>query len=382
MSEDERRKQGTTKVGEHLAEAIASDLNIPVIVINPENADNLFGIAKQLQGIEKIYSQQELYTEVSGFLGSMTFLLSKSDEERKQRIEYFLKSLQTEKSYEARVILPGVIDLPIGTKIGPLEIVEPNLDETLEEHLKYLEDKEKVYLQGRSHGQILFKEYASFNVVDVLYKKLELPIALLSLLFGFDLDVRDCSGLIRSPDTSMTHFLQPHSEIRGWCRYFPDIHANELEKLSRISVDKKPSQLVKKVLQSIQIYGLSRLSRRPEIRFLFLISSFESLLLTKSDRDYLGKKLSEKTAFLLENNYEKRLKLYRLMKGFYGKRSDLVHSGKTDTTEAEVWTLDGIFRALVFRVVELSEQYTKMEQRARDNEKEGIEDYINELKFS
>lgn len=189
-------------------------------------------------------------------------------------------------------------------------------------------------------------------------------------------------GIIKSPDVTTTHFLKPEREIRGWSRYSPKVSEKHLEKLSEISVDKKPNRLNQKILQAIYVYGLSRLSRKAEIRFLFLISSFESLLLTENDRDYLGKKISEKTAFLLESDYEKRLELYKLMKNYYGKRSSLIHSGKAKISDSEVRFLEHIFRAVVLKLLELGMSYTKMEQKATSKEQEGVEDYINKLKFS
>ncbi len=108
------------------------------------------------------------------------------------------------------------------------------------------------------------------------------------------MDPRDCPGLIRSPDIQTTAYLSPQKEIIGWSKYRPDIYKDYLDLLSSISIKSKPNKISKKILQALRVYGLSRLSYKPEIRFLLLISSFEALLLTKNDRDYLGKKLSEK----------------------------------------------------------------------------------------
>ena len=51
----------------------------------------------------------------------------KDEAEAKERIREFLESLEKEKSYEATIILPCVIGLPIGTKIGSFEIVEQKI---------------------------------------------------------------------------------------------------------------------------------------------------------------------------------------------------------------------------------------------------------------
>ena len=113
-----------------------------------------------------------------------------------------------------------------------------------------------------------------------------------------------------------------------------------------------------------------------------LISSFESLLLTENDRDYLGKKLSEKVSFLIESEYQRRIDLYRLMKKLYGQRSALIHRGNLKISDTDVRNLENTFKAVVFQILALSKKYTKMEQKSHNKDKEGIEDYINKLKFS
>ena len=379
----ERRKQTDLMLLRHVAEIVSKNLNIPFFIIDPDIVNKVFEEVKQLPKIEEKYSQKDLYAEVSDFVSKITVNKLKSEEEFHKLIEKFITSLDKEKSYEAIIILPGVFDIPIGTQIGILEIVEQKIDDPIvNEYLENLKDKKRVILDNRSQAKILFKAYTSIYVTDVLFKNLELPFAILSLILDFDLDARDCAGYIKSPDISSIYFIEPQNEIRGWTRYHPKFMAEYFENLSKISLNKRPNSLEQKVLQAIQVYGLSRLSHKPEIRFIFLVSSFESLLLTEDDRDYLGKKLSEKTAFLLENTYEKRLDLYKIMKRLYGKRSSLIHNGKTNISDAEIKKLEGLFRILVFRILELNKIYSKMEQKSQDKDREGIEDYINMLKFS
>ena len=182
---------------------------------------------------------------------------------------------------------------------------------------------------------------------------------------------------------NIIQFLSPQGHF-GWSN-FPKKHFEKyLDILSNITQKSYSTKLEKKILQSLQIYGLSRVTKQIEIRFLLMISAFESLLLTKNDRDYLGKKLSEKTAFLIEEKHNERLYLYKLMKDYYGKRSSLVHGGKNKIDKSDERTVNEIFEILIFKLLELSKKYDKMEQKYsnRPEEKEGIEDLINEYKFS
>jgi hypothetical protein len=56
--------------------------------------------------------------------------------------------------------------------------------------------------------------------------------------------------------------------------------------------------------------------------------------------------------------------------------------GKTEVSDSEVRTLQNLFRAATYRILELGKEYGKMEQKSHEKDKEGIEDYINKLKFS
>lgn len=380
---DEKLKQMGERIQNEIAETISASLNMPVFSISQEAIQKLVDEVKKLPKIEDKYSPSELHEEVASFLSQGIVFRPKTESEARERIEKFLTTLKKEKTYEATIILPSVIGLPIGTKIGSLEIVEPNIDDKhLIEYLEFQKEHNQVFVEGRSQAKVVFKAYTSTKATNVLYKLLELPFAIISLLLDFDLNPRDCAGNLKSPDITTTYFLEPQRKIFGWSRYHSKYLDEHLERLSKISIAKNPSRLQKKILQALQVYGLSRFSQKGEIRFLFLISAFESLLLTENDKDYLGKKISEKTAFLLENEYEKRLQLYKQMKSFYGKRSGLVHSGKTEISDSEVRTLDDIFRVTSFKLLELSMSYSKMEQRTKDNEPEGVEDLINKLKFS
>jgi hypothetical protein len=381
---EEDKNQLEIKLRTEIAESLSKSLNIPVFVINPEAVNKILeGVKQEIPDIEKKYSSHELHEEVSSFVSKFTVMRPKDEAETEKRIKDFLEALEKEKPYEAFIILPSVIGVPVGTKIGSLEIVEQEIDDKhFLEFLNHHKEHKRLYIDGRTQAKVSFSAYTTVDVTKVLYKILELPFAILSLILDTDLDARDCVGMVKSPDVSLIYYLEPQRESRGWSKYRGMYFDEYLERLSKISIDKKPTSLQKKILQALQVYGLSRLSQKAEIRFLFLVSSFESLLLTENDRDYLGKKISEKTAFLLEKDYEKRLKLYKQMKSSYGKRSGLVHSGKTQISDSDVRNLESIFQATVFKLLELSITYSKMEQRERESQQEGVEDFINRLKFA
>ncbi len=380
---EERIDNRGKEIQDQIAKSLSKDLNIPVYSIDKELIDKVYEDVNQITEISEHYTERELYSEVSTFISNSIVFRPANNDEWKEHVESFLTALEKEKSYIATIILPNVIGLPIGTRIGPLEVTEELIqDEKLKEFLDYMHRNKGVPIEERTQVRVAFKAYTSVNVVDIFYDQVELPLAILSLILDFDLDTRNCLGQIQSTDIPTIFYLRPQKEIIGWSRFLSKHYSGYLTTLSKISLNSPPNRLEKKILQAIQVNGLSRYTRKPEIRYIFLVSSLESLLLTSNDRDYLGKKLSEKTAFLIGSNFEERIKIYKLMKKSYSKRSSLIHKGEVKITENEVRTLEGIFKRLVFKILDLSVDYPKMEQKSHENDLEGIEDYINTIKFS
>src|SRR5947209_18282844 len=125
------------------------------------------------------------------------------------------------------------------------------------------------------------------------------------------------------------------------------------------------------------MYWLALQSYSPEITFITLISALESLLLGKSDRDYIGLKISEKVAFLMFDEQGERLQVFKNMKKYYDIRSSLVHgkSGKAVKVEqADLDTIKQIFTSVFEKVLNLVEKY-RSPNTEDDN---GWDDYINE----
>jgi len=370
-------------IQESIGKLLSSKLNVPVIAIDKSTINKVFDALKQVPELKAKLSDKELYSEVSEFVTRLTVFPPKNEKELKNRFMEFAEDLEKVKQCEAVILLQGLIDLPVGTRIGCLEIIEEDKSKKeLLDHIKRLEEKRKIYPQTCSWGRVTFKSYRRTRIQEVLFTKLELPCGVLSLIMDMDLDVRDLAGAIYSEDRKRIYFLEPQGEPRGWSKYVSCIVGKYMNVLSAITQKAKPTKLENKILQAIQIFWLSRLSHKTKIRFLMLISAFESLLLTENDRDYLGKKLAEKTTFLLEKDREKRIELYKLMKKYYRKRSGLVHGGNANIEEVDERRAEGIFKRLVFTLLELTAKYDRMEQRTSKEDKPGLEDYINELKFS
>jgi hypothetical protein len=369
------------QIRDDIAKLLTKSLGIPVYPIDPKSIENVYNaIVKEAPELKNIFTEDELRGEVSNFI--IKVVTHTNREELGKRVNEFIEDLKHEKEYEAILLLKGLIELPIGTKIGTLEIIEKDdKREKLMEHIKYLEKKKIIDSADCSWARVKFKSHRTSDLSEVLYKILEIPYSVLSIIMRMNLDVRDTVGAIYSPKTAIW-FLGTDFRPCGWSRYRAEAFGKYMSLLSSISQKEKPTRLEQKIMQAIQVFWLSRLSTRTEIRFLILISAFESLLLTPSDKDYLGLKLAEKTAFLLENAVEKRIRLFKLMKRYYGIRSALVHEGVNKITEADDRTAENIFKNLVFKVLDLTASYKKMEHKSQYKDTLGIEDYIESLKFS
>jgi len=385
--EETERKEKSIRAGEALKEGLAKmlheKLGVPVYLADSKKIESFLEIVKKIPNIEDNYTDSELREEAGSFLFKISILdKPKNQIELKKRTKKFVEELEKKKVYEAYLLLRDLIGLPIGLKIGPLEIVHEVKDKKeLLNHIDYLRKKSLVYTEGRSWGYVKFKSYKIQRASGYLYDLLELPFGILSLIMGYDLDVRDACGLIYS-DIGRIHYLMPKSQPRGWAKYLDKVHKNYFDLLTKITHKAKRNTIKDKIIQSIKLYWLSRMSEKIETRFLLTISSLESLLLTKNDRDYIGMKLSEKTAFLLEDDINKRIALYKRMKKYYQKRSNLIHSGKSDINNTDERTVKSIYDALVFKLLEIGKKYRKMEQKSHSRDQEGIEDYINKMKFA
>lgn len=76
-----------------------------------------------------------------------------------------------------------------------------------------------------------------------------------------------------------------------------DLFDQMVREITKMGINKHTSELEKRVLNAIDIFGLSDDATALEIR----------LLLSEGDKDYLGWKLSEKVAFLVADTREWRV---------------------------------------------------------------------------
>ena len=155
--------------------------------------------------------------------------------------------------------------------------------------------------------------------------------------------------------------------------------------LTNIFVNPNPNEIELKIRNALRIYRLQQPVADDPIKFLLLVTCFESLLMTKSDRDYILWRLAEKVTFILAETIKdvSMQEINSFIKEAYTKRSAFVH-GNTNTNETITYSdttrLDVFFYELVWTIINnfLKKGYTQI-QKAKD--RKSIDDYIERKKF-
>jgi len=133
------------QIRDDIAKLLTKSLGIPVYPVDPKSIENVYNaIVKEAPELKNIFAEDELRREVSNFIIKVVTAHT-NKEELGKRVNEFIEDLKHEKEYEAILLLKGLIELPIGTKIGALEIIEKDdKREKLMEHIKYLEKKKII----------------------------------------------------------------------------------------------------------------------------------------------------------------------------------------------------------------------------------------------
>jgi hypothetical protein len=347
---------------------------------SPSSQGHAFSLAQDLinailedllkdSDIRKKISKGELKEEIRLFLFKLGIEGDQTRENVYQKTSQFIEYLKQTIEYKAAFIIPGIFSLPLGTTFGNFTIVNPSTDDAIKDHIiSQLGDLERYY-ETFGWAELKFTTYRTARLNEILIKELERPLSIVSILMNAQIDPRDMIGAIYSPNGSIT-FIGNKKE--NFFNYSEELYGLGRAILSDISSKSNPSNLERKILRGIEIFGISQTTQNNDIRFIMLISALETILLTNDDKDYLGLKLAEKSAFLIEDEGPKRLKIYKLVKGLYGKRSKLVHEGNRDIEMRDLELLEDLIRVVISRLIGLSQTYSQMNE---------IEDLILRRKF-
>lgn len=165
----------------------------------------------------------------------------------------------------------------------------------------------------------------------------------------------------------------------GWSK-FVEQDKEQFDILTDIFTKKNPNEIERKIKKSLRIFGIQTSITNKQVRFVLLISSLESLLMTKGDKDYLGWKLAEKSAFIYD---EKKLKTYNYVKKCYNKRSQFIHGNVKNemlVTKYDILEVEGLVRGLIWKLIFnfLQKGYNRVQ---KGKGVKSIDWYIEDQKF-
>ena len=382
--------------GKALADALSQATNMPVFYQDySELIDRIVDVirhtlpAKTRQLFQEI-SDSELHDQLSEFLTIYQFSArGKPEADFFRELAQFIDSLTKEKSYKAFLFIPKIIEFPAGESFGSIKTITRDEvvfehNEGFWEHFAYI--KTQYADVTEDNGLWLACTFTSrihYNLRGELEKSLQTFLGIVSvLMYGFPISEKSLIGVIIG-NNRLEHIapdiIGSKNLVPGWARFHPPRHQN-VDQVKQVLAKQKNTELERKLVLSSKMYWLALQSSSPEVTFIALISALESLLLSESDRDYIGLKLSEKVTFLMADEQKVRLDIYKRMKKYYNMRSALVHGkpGKAVVVErADVETVKQIFTAVFEKVLSMVETYTSFHT---DDDK-GFDDYINELRF-
>lgn len=360
-------------IGEDIAKTLSKATKLPVYYVDNKIPDGVAEIfINEAPELLNHMSKEDIYAEVHEVYMSI-IMDSRGEEEQSQKIQaaaerfdQLLKTLRKGRQCLAYVFLPDIRGIPKGTQLGSARVVERS-DIKFERDNTFWElaDSYKQryahidYDQSGTWLECKFNSFLSRNIRNDFFTYLQPIIGIVSiLLHGHQISQQTLIGVVIhdkrqsfiGPDSIGNNYL-----TSGWAKYSDD-KQDHLALVSNILSQKKASEIERKIILSSKLFNLRSETRSKEASFISTMSAIEGLLLTKSDRDYLGHKLSEKTAFLLRDKQNERIAMYDEMKRLYDLRSILVHgSSKTaEVTDRDIRTLENIYLALFDKVLDLS----------------------------
>lgn len=146
-----------------------------------------------------------------------------------------------------------------------------------------------------------------------------------------------------------TQFHEINEEV---IQQLKEFGAYQVENIFHKAQDKN-SPILNRIKSAVTWYSSAVNADIPEIQFVSLMTALEILLVGEISKDpnqnsgSISQRLSERVAFLLGNNYQKRLELEKKAKQLYGLRSDIVHGGKKLNDIESLFELESIVRTIV-----------------------------------
>jgi hypothetical protein len=139
------------------------------------------------------------------------------------------------------------------------------------------------------------------------------------------------------------------------------------------------SHIERKIKIAVNWVGKSLKNNHISKSFLYLCIALETLLSDEESGPINSStlyRISERVALLTRTLYDERLKVFNETKALYGKRSSLVHSGKSSVSIKDYYNLLRSIKLTIARLIELKNDNDKQIKT-----KEALEEWFNKIKF-
>lgn len=124
----------------------------------------------------------------------------------------------------------------------------------------------------------------------------------------------------------------------------------EFEHLKSLLEKKNKNCLEQRIISAMSWEGQAVVEENMELAFLFSAISLEALVLLEKNRDDLAERLSTRVAHLLGKDLNARKYIKKKVKDLYGTRSDIVHDGKYQVTNAELGLMINFAQNCILRI--------------------------------
>lgn len=145
----------------------------------------------------------------------------------------------------------------------------------------------------------------------------------------------------------------------------------EFERIKTLLEKKNKNRLEQRLISAMSWSGQALVEKNKELAFLFSAISLEALVLLEKNRNYLAERLSTRVAHLLGKDLNARKYIKKRVKNLYGTRSDIVHDGKYQVTNAELSLMIYFSQNCILRILR-DEPFKSM------NEKELLDWFDNQ----
>lgn len=308
---------------------------------------------------------------------------------------YIAKKLLKTKTYKFYFLVSYLFNYPVNRRLGygvatNFDNIPQNVKEEFIQDWKHIysvyarfERSEEEFLNKNKTATFLLIDVEAsghFKAIENATKLAEESVNVLRFLYGIDFKLFHCRFVT---DNSISGgSMMSNDTFGGHASYLPKFEA-KIERLSEIIVKKNPLEIEERVKNTINIFGIQTGIEDKNVKLILLISCLEGLLLSSSDKDYLGWKLAEKTSFILHKNWKKRQATSDFITNMYEKRSRFVHQDKKkrieEVSDGEILDLENIVMGIMYELFnKLDEGYIQIQ---KEPSKKSINEFIEREKF-